>query len=146
MIMWITVRTSSPSPAVVTGMTGWVVYSRIPEPWNVWASVGARARFTTAEPGERSSIRWIPSRTLAWVQERGFVFSSISSWRINSRRIRTGAKRRGGESDRQEKLEKIHRSGCQRMKRLGRITRVGRKTMIHWVLNQRTAFSQISPV
>lgn len=32
MIVWIAVRTSPPTPAIV--------HSRIPEPWNVWASAG----------------------------------------------------------------------------------------------------------
>lgn len=68
MIMWIAVRTSLPTPAVV--------YSRIPEPWNVGASAGGCSGWIHNGTAERAIVDPVDTerRALAWVQELGFAF------------------------------------------------------------------------
>lgn len=80
MIMWISVRTSLPTPAVV--------YLRIPEPWNAWASAGGCSGSIHNGTAERAIVDPVDTEEL-------LVFGSLSSWRprrMDSRRIAMGTK------------------------------------------------------
>lgn len=55
---------------------------------------------------------------------------------MDSRRIAMGTKEEG-KIRAGKKIGKIHRSACQRMKRLGRMARVGREDLVHWVTRSK---------
>lgn len=138
--MWIAVRTSLPTPVIV--------YSRIPEPWNVWASTGRCSGSIHNGTAERAIVDPVDTEQNTGLgEELGFVFSSFSSWRMDTRRIRMGTK------NKKEKEKNLTRKKTRKDSPLSLPTHETTRTnspsrsedMVHWVLDQRAAFSQISP-